>query len=99
MDLPARHGFSVRSLEHLAFEVVMKRTAALILCVLSLAWSFPAHAQRENRSIGENGREARRAAKQQRKTVGRNAKKQRKAMKRYQKQQRRAARQQERRHK
>jgi hypothetical protein len=78
----------------------MKRAAALILLgVLSVAWSLPVYAQRENRSIGENGSEARRAAKQQQKTNRRNAKQQRKAMKRYQKQQRREARQQQRRHK
>ena len=76
----------------------MKRIAAFILLLAStVAWSSPASAQRENRSIGENGREARKAAKQQQKTNKRNAKKQRKAMKKYQKQQRRAAKQQQRR--
>ena len=46
----------------------MKRIATfLLLFTLSIAVSIPAHAQRENRSIGENGREARRAAKQQQK--------------------------------
>ncbi|HWY23087.1 MAG TPA: hypothetical protein VNX26_17815 [Candidatus Acidoferrum sp.] len=75
----------------------MKRIAALILLiVLGVASSLPASAQRENRSIGENGREARKAAKQQQKTSKKLARKQRKAMKRYQKQQRRAARQQHR---
>lgn len=74
----------------------MKRTAALILLLAStLAWTIPATAQRENRSIGENGIEARRAAKQQRKTVSRNARKQRKAMKKNQKAQRKAAKQQQ----
>jgi len=75
----------------------MKRTAALILLLAStVAVSLPAAAQRENRSIGENGQEARKAAKQQRKTVNRNAKRQRKAMKRYQKAQRKSAKQQQR---
>ena len=54
----------------------MKRIAALLLLgVLSLACSLPAAAQRENRSIGENGQEARRAAKQQRKYSKKMAKK------------------------
>jgi Ni/Co efflux regulator RcnB len=76
----------------------MKRIAVFLLLVAScIACSLPASAQRENRSIGENGREARKAAKQQQKTVKRNAKKQRKAMKKYQKAQRKAARQQQRR--
>jgi hypothetical protein len=76
----------------------MKRIAAFILLLaFSVAWSIPACAQRENTSIGENGREARRAAKQQRKTVKRNARKQRKAMKKQQKAQRRLAKQQQRR--
>jgi len=74
----------------------MRRTAAFLLLIASSgAWSIPANAQRENRSIGENGIEARKAAKQQQKQVKRNAKKQRKAMKKYQKQQRKAARQQQ----
>ena len=67
----------------------MKRIAALLLLVAgSAVWSIPAAAQRENRSIGENGREARKAAKQQQKASKKMAKKQRKAAKRYQKQQR-----------
>ena len=71
----------------------MKRLAIfLVLIATSVAWSIPAHAQRENTSIGENGREARRAAKQQRKSVNKAAKKQRKAMKKYQKAQRKQAR-------
>ena len=75
----------------------MKRTAALILLLVSsIAWSIPASAKRENRSVGENGQEARKAAKQQRKIVKRNAKKQRKAAKRYQKAQRKSAKQQRR---
>ena len=77
----------------------MKQIAVFILLVaFSAAGSIPACAQRENRSIGENGREARKAAKQQQKTVKRNAKKQRKAMKKYQKAQSKAAKQQQRRH-
>lgn len=76
----------------------MKRIAAFLLLLASaVAYTSPAVAQRENRSIGENGKEARKAAKQQRKTVNRNAKKQRKAMKKYQKAQRKAAKQQRRR--
>ncbi|MHB8217630.1 MAG: hypothetical protein ACYDDS_16275 [Candidatus Sulfotelmatobacter sp.] len=78
----------------------MKRTAALILLLASsVAVSLPATAQGENRSIGENGQEARKAAKRQRKTVNRNAKRQRKAMKRYQKAQRKSAKQEQRRRK
>ena len=72
----------------------MKRTAVFtLLAILSLGTTIPASAQRENRSIGENGIEARRAAKQQQKLVKRNAKKQRKAMKKYQKAQRKSAKQ------
>lgn len=71
----------------------MKRIAALVLLIgLSTAWSIPVYAQRENRSIGENGSEARKAAKQQRKSMKKAARKQRKIMKRNQKAQRRAAR-------
>ena len=70
----------------------MKRTAAfLLLFALSVA-TIPAHAQRENRSIGENGIEAKRAAKQQQKYSKKTAKKQRKAMKKYQKAQKKATR-------
>jgi hypothetical protein len=77
----------------------MKRIAAcLLLGVLSLAWSTPVFAQKhENRSIGENGREARRAQKQYQKYSKRQAKKQRKAMKKYQKAQKKAAKRQRRR--
>jgi uncharacterized protein HemX len=76
----------------------MKRIAALILlAALIVAGSIPAIAQRENRSIGENSREARKAAKQQQKASNKLAKQQRKAAKKYQKQQRRAAKQQQRR--
>lgn len=73
----------------------MKRLAALILlAVLSLAGSLPAVAQRENRSIGENGREARKAAKQQQKASKKLSRNQRRAAKKYQKQQRNAAKRQ-----
>ena len=76
----------------------MKRLAVLFLLLAStLAWTLPAAAQRENRSIGENGIEARKAAKHQRKVVKKNAKRQRKAMKKYQKAQRKSAKQQRRR--
>jgi hypothetical protein len=70
----------------------MKRSVVFVLlAALSLGGSIPVHAQPENRSIGENGREAKKAAKQQRKYVNKNAKKQRKAMKKAQKAQRKAA--------
>ena len=70
----------------------MKRIAAfLLLGLLTIASWLPAAAQRENRSIGENGSEARRAAKQQQKYSKKMAKKQRKAAKKNQKAQRRAS--------
>jgi len=70
----------------------MKRIAALILLgALTIACSRPAGAQRENRSIGENGREARKAAKQQQKATRKMARQQRKAAKKYQKDQRKAS--------
>jgi len=72
----------------------MKRisTFFLLLAVaLTVAWSIPASAERENRKIGENSIEARKAAKHQQKLVKKNAKKQRKAMKKAQKAQRKAA--------
>ncbi len=73
----------------------MKRIAAFILLLaLSVAWSMPVYAQRENRSIGENSREAKKAAKQQQKYSKRQAKRQRKAAKKYQKAQRKAAKKQ-----
>jgi hypothetical protein len=73
----------------------MKRISTfLLLVVLSVAWSMPASAQRENRSIGENSREAKKAAKQQQKYSKKQAKRQRKAAKKYQKAQRKAAKQQ-----
>ena len=75
----------------------MKRIAAfLLLALLSLAWSHPVLAQRENRSIGENQIEAKRAAKQYRKYSNKQAKKQRKAMKKIQKAQKKAAKRQQR---
>jgi hypothetical protein len=71
----------------------MKRIAALMLFVaLSLAGSMPAHA--ENRKIGENAVEAKRAAKQQQKYGKKQAKRQRKAAKRAQKAQKRVAKRQ-----
>jgi uncharacterized protein HemX len=83
----------------------MKRIAPLLLLVAlnlgatNVAWSMPAKAQRENTRIGENAREAKRAAKQQQKTNKQLAKQHRKAMKKYQKAQRKAAKQQQRRYK
>lgn len=69
----------------------MKRIVALFLFA-ALAAAVPlSAAQRENRGIGENSHEAKKAAKQQRKYVNKNAKRQRKAMKKAQKAQRRAA--------
>jgi hypothetical protein len=73
---------------------MMKRTAVLVL-LASATWTFPAFSQSENRAIGENRIEAKKAAKQQRKTVNKNAKRQRKAMKKYQKAQSKAAKQQQ----
>jgi hypothetical protein len=76
----------------------MKRIAAfLLLAASSVAWSVPADAQPENTRIGENGREARKAAKQQQKASKKVARKQRKAMKKYQKAQRKASKRQQRR--
>jgi len=76
----------------------MNRVAASsLLAACILAPSIPASAQRENRGIGENSREAGKAAKQQQKASKKLAKKQRKAAKKYQKQQRKAAKQQQRR--
>ncbi len=78
----------------------MKRLGALILLLAStFGLAIPAHAQRENRSIGENAHEAKKAAKQQQKYSRKQAKRQRKAMKKYQKQQRRQAKQQKHRRK
>jgi IS30 family transposase len=90
--------FGVNIAAELPLGDVMKRIAASILLLVSaVAWSVPAVAQRENRSIGENSREAKRAAKQQQKYSKKQTKRQRKAMKKYQKQQRKANKQQRRR--
>jgi len=73
----------------------MRRIVLLVLALaLGVASTKPANAQRENTKIGENQREAKRAAKQQKKYSKKAAKKQRKAMKRDQKAQRKAAKQQ-----
>jgi len=72
----------------------MKRLAALLLlAVVTLAGSLPAYARKENKAIGENSREAKRAAKQYQKYGRKQAKRQQKMMKQYQKQQRKAAKQ------
>jgi hypothetical protein len=72
----------------------MKRIGALLLpVVLTVACSLPAIAEKENKSIGENSIEAKKAAKQQQKASKKIAKKQQKAMKKYQKAQRKAAKQ------
>jgi pyruvate kinase len=68
----------------------MKRIAAVMLLAASVVGTMPVHAQKENRSIGENAQEAKKAAKQQQKYAKKNAKRQRKAMKKYQKAQRKA---------
>jgi uncharacterized protein HemX len=83
----------------------MKRIAPLLLLLAvgfgstNLAWTLPASGQRENTSIGENQREAKRAAKQQQKTNKKLAKQHSKAMKKYQKSLRKSAKQQKRRYK
>jgi hypothetical protein len=78
------------------FGIIMKRILAFVfLLAFGCGQGIPAQAQRENRSIGENGQEARKAAKQQRKTVNKNAKRQRKAAKKYQKAQSKSAKQQQ----
>jgi hypothetical protein len=72
----------------------MKRIGALfLLVVLTVACALPAIAEKENKSIGENSIEAKKAAKQQQKASKKIAKKQQKAMKKYQKAQRKAAKQ------
>jgi hypothetical protein len=72
----------------------MKQIAAVtLLAILTVAASLPATAQRENRSIGENQVEAKRAAKQQQKYSKKQARRQRKLMKKYQKAQKKAAKQ------
>ncbi|HLW86298.1 MAG TPA: hypothetical protein VKR60_13855 [Candidatus Sulfotelmatobacter sp.] len=74
----------------------MKRIAAfLLLIALTPAWSLPT--KPENTRIGENGREARKAAKQYQKSVKKSARQQRKAMKKNQKAQRRLAKRSQRR--
>jgi hypothetical protein len=76
----------------------MKRIAIfLLLAAFGVGGAVPARASRENRSIGENQSEAKKAAKQQQKANKKLAKKNRKAMKNYQKAQRRSAKQQKRR--
>jgi hypothetical protein len=93
----ARSGVGVRLKQNPLFGDAMKRIAAFILLLAStVALAAPAMPQRENRSIGENGREARRAQKQARKYSSKQAKRQRKAMKRQQKSQRRMAKRQQR---
>jgi hypothetical protein len=71
----------------------MKRIAAFALLGLFLvpAAVLDAHASHENRSIGENSKEAKRASKQYRKYSKKQAKQQRKLSKKYQKAQKRAA--------
>jgi hypothetical protein len=71
----------------------MKKLASfLLLIVFGLALSAPAVASRkENRAIGENSQEAKRASKQYQKYSKKQAKQQRKRMKKIQKNQKRAA--------
>jgi hypothetical protein len=73
----------------------MKRIAAfLLLLAMASAWSVPAWSmpsKPENRSIGENGREARRAAKKYHKSSQRSGRKQQRQMKKYQKAQHKLA--------
>jgi hypothetical protein len=77
----------------------MKRLATLLLLAAAcVAWSIPADAQRENRSVGENGIEAKKAAKQYQKASKKAARKQQKQMKKYQKAQAKAAKRQKRGH-
>jgi F0F1-type ATP synthase membrane subunit b/b' len=65
----------------------MKKLAAfLLLIVFSCALATPAVASRhENRSIGENSKEARKASRQQQKYARKQAKRQNMMMKKYQK--------------
>ncbi len=73
----------------------MKRIAALLLlALLTVAGSVPAYARKENKAIGENSKEAKRASKQFQKYGKKQAKRQQKMMKKYQKAQRRAAKRQ-----
>ena len=77
----------------------MKRIATfLLLAAACVNWSLPANAQRENRSVGENGIEAKKASKQYQKASKKAARKQQKQMKKYQKAQRKAAKRQKRGH-
>jgi Sec-independent protein translocase protein TatA len=74
----------------------MKRLAALLLLALvTVTASLPAYARKENKSIGENGKEARRASKQYQKYAKKQSKRQQKAMKKYQKAQRKASKHQQ----
>lgn len=68
--------------------------AAVLLLAATIVSSMPAIAQRENRSIGENQIEAKRASKKYQKYGKKQAKRQQKAMKKYQKAQKRAAKRQ-----
>ncbi|HEY6337554.1 MAG TPA: hypothetical protein VIW68_03585 [Candidatus Sulfotelmatobacter sp.] len=70
----------------------MKRIAAFVLLGLMVA-VVPAWAmsRKENTRIGENGREARKAAKEHQKYVNKASRKQRRAIKKSQKAQRKAA--------
>jgi hypothetical protein len=95
--MPKLQHLRLISLEDIRFGDTMKRIAALLLLFTLNVASIPARAQRENRSIGENGIEAKRAAKQQRKYSKKTAKKQRKAMKKYQKAQKKATKRSQRR--
>jgi hypothetical protein len=69
---------------------LMKRIATLLLLFsITPAWSMPT--KPENKSIGENGQEDRRAAKRYHKSSQKSARKQQKQMKKYQKAQRKLA--------
>jgi len=78
----------------------MKRVAAFALTMmLALASAMPVFAQKkENRSIGENQAEAKRASKQYRKYSNKQAKRRQKEMKKYQKAQKKAAKRERRHH-
>jgi hypothetical protein len=69
----------------------MKRIASLLLLGILCAAAPAAASHTENRGIGENQREAKRAAKQQKKYSKKQVKRQRKMMKGIQKNQRKAA--------
>jgi len=72
----------------------MRRIAAFaLITILAVGAALPSTAQRENRRIGENQAEAKRAAKQQQRYSKKQAKRQRKLMKKYQKAQKKAAKQ------